>query len=78
MCHCNMWRLCPGLNDVIRAICLELYHCYGVSNIYGIKYGLQGFIPKYKHKIKKLTLESVLKILDMGGTILGSSRGEQK
>ncbi len=70
--------LCPGLNDVIRAICLELYHCYGVSNIYGIKYGLQGFIPKYKHEIKTLTPKSVLKILDMGGTILGSSRGEQK
>ena len=25
--------LCPGLNDIIRAIVLELYHIYGVKTI---------------------------------------------
>ena len=41
--------LCPGINDIIRAIVLALYHNYGVRNIYGIQYGFQGFIPSYGH-----------------------------
>ncbi len=69
--------LCPGLNDIIRSIVLELYHGYGVRNIYGIKYGLQGLSPKYKHDIIDLVPETVAGILDKGGTILGSSRGPQ-
>ncbi|MBW1864226.1 MAG: ATP-dependent 6-phosphofructokinase, partial [Deltaproteobacteria bacterium] len=31
--------LCPGLNDIIRAVVLELYFGYGVTNIYGFRYG---------------------------------------
>lgn len=69
--------LCPGLNDIIRAIVLELYYGYGVRNIYGIRYGLQGFIPKYGHAVMDLNPEAVTEILEMGGTILGSSRGPQ-
>lgn len=69
--------LCPGLNDIIRSIVLELFYGYGVRNIYGIKYGLQGFIPKYGHDIINLKPESVVNILEMGGSILGSSRGPQ-
>ncbi|MDL1968272.1 MAG: ATP-dependent 6-phosphofructokinase [Deltaproteobacteria bacterium] len=69
--------LCPGLNDIIRSIVLELYYSYGVRNVYGIRYGLQGFIPKYSHEIMDLKPESVVNILEMGGSILGSSRGEQ-
>ncbi|MBF0112711.1 MAG: ATP-dependent 6-phosphofructokinase [Desulfamplus sp.] len=69
--------LCPGLNDIIRSVVLELYYCYGVRNIYGIKYGLQGFIPEYGHSVVELTPNAVANILDMGGTILGSSRGTQ-
>ena len=69
--------LCPGLNVIIRAIVLELYHRYGVRNIYGIRYGLEGFIPKYEHDVMALTPKAVEDILDMGGTILGSSRGPQ-
>jgi 6-phosphofructokinase 1 len=69
--------LCPGLNDIIRAIVLELYHSYVVRDIYGIPYGLRGFIPKYGHPVRKLTPECVANILNMGGSILGSSRGPQ-
>ncbi|MBF0200867.1 MAG: ATP-dependent 6-phosphofructokinase [Desulfamplus sp.] len=69
--------LCPGLNDIIRSVVLELHHCYGVRNIYGIKYGLQGFIPEYAHDLVELTPGAVSNILGMGGTILGSSRGTQ-
>jgi 6-phosphofructokinase 1 len=69
--------LCPGLNDIIRAIVLELYHIYSVKTIYGIRHGLQGFIPEYGHDILDLTPATVSGIQDMGGTILGSSRGSQ-
>jgi len=69
--------LCPGLNDIIRSIVLELYHLYGVRNIYGIRHGLEGFIPKYGHSVMDLSPTSVSTILDMGGSILGSSRGPQ-
>ena len=69
--------LCPGLNDVIRSIVLSLYHGYGVRNIFGIRYGLQGFVPKYGHDIMELKPESVANLLKMGGSILGSSRGPQ-
>jgi len=69
--------LCPGLNDIIRAVVLELYFGYGVSNIYGFRYGLQGFIPSYGHDIIELTPVFVANILDMGGSVLGSSRGPQ-
>jgi 6-phosphofructokinase 1 len=69
--------LCPGLNDIIRAIVLELFYGYGVRNIFGFKYGLQGFIPKYMHDIMDLKPETVANINEMGGSILGSSRGPQ-
>jgi len=69
--------ICPGLNNVIRAIVLGLHHGYGVRSIYGIRYGLQGFIAKYQHSLMPLDPEVVSKIHELGGTILGSSRGEQ-
>jgi 6-phosphofructokinase 1 len=69
--------LCPGLNDIIRAVVLELYFGYGVTNIYGFRYGLQGFISKYGHEVIELNPEFVVNILDMGGYVLGSSRGPQ-
>lgn len=69
--------LCPGINDVIRALVMELYHRYGVENIVGIKYGFQGLIPKYGHAFMELTPEVVKDIHTVGGSILGSSRGRQ-
>ena len=69
--------LCPGLNDIIRAVVLELYHIYKVKNIYGVRHGLQGFIPEYGHKLEELTPKTVAGIQNTGGTILGSSRGSQ-
>ena len=69
--------LCPGINDIIRSIVLELHYAYGVRHIFGIRYGLQGFIAKYGHDIIDLTPEAVVNIHDRGGTVLGSSRGPQ-
>ncbi len=69
--------LCPGLNDIIRSIVLELFYGYGVKHIYGIRYGLQGFIPEFGRELMDLSSDTVSDILDMGGSILGSSRGPQ-
>jgi 6-phosphofructokinase 1 len=68
--------LCPGLNNVIRAIVLELHFIYGVHNIIGIPYGYQGFIPQYGHPVIDLRPEVVSYIHELGGTILASSRGQ--
>ena len=69
--------LCPGLNDVIRGVVMELYYRYGVKSIFGIPYGYQGFIDRYNHEIIPLSPEKVAGIHKSGGTILGSSRGQQ-
>ncbi len=69
--------LCPGINDVIEAIVMELNYHYGVRSIFGFRYGFEGLSPKYKHAPLELTPEVVTNIYVQGGTILGSSRGSQ-
>ena len=69
--------LCPGTNDVIRAIVMSLYHHYGVQNMYGFRYGYEGLVRSYGHEPLKLTTGLVSRIGESGGTILGSSRGHQ-
>lgn len=69
--------LCPGLNDVIRGLTVELWHRYGVRKIYGFCNGYQGFIARYGHPVLDLDPEVVSEINERGGTILGSSRGNQ-
>jgi 6-phosphofructokinase 1 len=69
--------LCPGLNDIIRSVVFELFYGYGAKNIYGIRYGLEGFIPRYGHDVVNLTPEYVSNINKRGGSVLGSSRGPQ-
>src|SRR5262245_37808698 len=69
--------LCPGLNDVIRAIVLSLRHHYGVNTVYGFRFGYEGLVPRIGHDPLELTPESVHRIHETGGSILGSSRGPQ-
>lgn len=69
--------ICPGVNDVIRAIVLSLYHHYGVPNVCGFRYGFEGLSPKYSHYPMELTPKEVVNIQQWGGTILGTSRGPQ-
>ncbi len=69
--------LCPGLNDVIRNLVMGLYHSYGVTRIFGFRYGYEGLVPQYKHEPILLDPESVSDIHAQGGTILASSRGQQ-
>jgi len=69
--------LCPGLNNVIRSLVMELYYRYKVTRILGIQYGYEGLISKYGHSFVDLNPAMVEKISMMGGTFLGSSRGNQ-
>lgn len=69
--------LCPGLNDVIKALVNTLWYVYGVDNIYGIQYGYSGLVPSYNLKPIVLTPDIVDNIHNNGGSILGSSRGAQ-
>ena len=69
--------LCPGLNDVIKGIVQILWFDYGIRHIFGIRYGLAGFIPSYGYEPLALTPDVVDEIHEDGGTILGSSRGGQ-
>lgn len=76
-CIVTCGGLCPGLNDVIRGVTLELISRYGVERVYGFCNGFQGFVPGARRAVIKLTTEVVSDINEHGGTILGSSRGEQ-
>lgn len=69
--------LCPGFNDVIRALVLELSYRYGVGKIFGFRNGYQGFIARHGHPVLELTPDLVGQINEEGGTILGTSRGQQ-
>ncbi|MCL1813052.1 MAG: ATP-dependent 6-phosphofructokinase [Treponema sp.] len=67
--------LCPGINDVIRAIVRCLWYRYGVRRITGIRYGYKGFLPEYRFGTKELNPDIVDDIHKLGGTFLGSARG---
>lgn len=69
--------LCPGINNVVRGIVLELTHAYGVQEIYGFRYGFEGLVTRHGHQPMRLRPEMVATIHHQGGTVLGSSRGGQ-
>jgi 6-phosphofructokinase 1 len=69
--------LCPGLNNVVRGLVLELTNSYGVERIYGFRYGYEGLIAKKNHEPLVLTADKVADIHHEGGTVLGTSRGNQ-
>jgi 6-phosphofructokinase 1 len=69
--------ICPGLNDVIRAVVLSLYYQYDVKEVYGFRYGYEGLNPAFGHTPMPLTPERVESISSLGGTFLGTSRGNQ-
>src|SRR3954454_23963783 len=69
--------LCPGLNDVIRALVMCLHHHYGVNSIYGFRLGYEGLVRRIGHEPLALTPPFVNRIHESGGSILGSSRGHQ-
>lgn len=69
--------LCPGLNNVIKGLVEILAFDYGIKNVFGIRYGYAGLSPKYGYAPIPLDVEAVDLIHELGGTVLGSSRGQQ-
>lgn len=67
--------LCPGLNDVIRSLFLELHHAYRVREVLGFRGGYQGLGATPEEPPVVLTPEFVDTIHLRGGTVLGTSRG---
>ena len=68
--------LCPGLNNVIRGLVLQLADNYGVSDVVGFRDGFRGLAGPDVTPVR-LTREVVSDIHNRGGTILGTSRGDQ-
>jgi len=67
--------LCPGLNNVIRSLFLELHHGYGVKQVLGFRGGYQGLDPRRGAEPVVMSCEFVDDIHQEGGTVLGTSRG---
>jgi 6-phosphofructokinase 1 len=67
--------LCPGLNNVIRSLFLELHYGYGVTEVLGFRGGYGGLDPSCGVEPVKITPQFIDGIHQKGGTILGSSRG---
>lgn len=61
---------CPGLNAVIRAVVRTAYFHYGFV-VMGIEDGYEGLLSPMK--VRPLGIEDVKGILQLGGTILGTS-----
>jgi 6-phosphofructokinase 1 len=69
--------LCPGLNNVVRSIYLELTRNYGVRHVLGIRNGYLGLNPAAGLAPIQLTDAYFSEAHKLGGTALGSSRGPQ-
>jgi 6-phosphofructokinase 1 len=67
--------LCPGLNNVIRGLVLELSQNYGVIDVVGFRNGYRGLVSA--DPPMALTSDVVRDIHNRGGTILGTSCGDQ-
>lgn len=62
---------CPGLNAAIRAVTRHAIGVHGMQ-VFGSRDGLTGLIDS-PNDVRELTLDSVAHIMDLGGTILGTS-----
>ena len=69
--------LCPGLNNVLRSMVLELYYKYGVRDLLGFRYGFEGLNPTVGLSPVPLDPAAVEDIHKHGGSVLGLSRGQQ-
>ncbi len=67
--------LCPGINNVVRSIVLELHHKYRAKRVLGFRYGYAGLDASKGIPPLELGPEDVLQIHRHGGSMLGVGRG---
>ena len=65
--------ICPGLNDVIRALVVELRGRYRIDEVLGARYGYSGLARDAR--LQPLDLAAVDDIHLRGGSVLGTCRG---
>ncbi len=70
--------ICPGMNNVIRAVVRCFWYRYGVRRISGVQFGYQGLLENSPWPLIPLDPDVVDEIQEKGGTILGSARGGGK
>ncbi len=70
--------ICPGMNNVIRAVVRCFWYRYGVRRISGVQFGYQGLLENSPWPLIPLDPDIVDDIQEKGGTILGSARGGGK
>ena len=75
---CTCGGICPGLNNVIRAVVRCFWYRYGVRRISGVQYGYLGLLENSSWPLIPLDPDVVDDIQEKGGTILGSARGGGK
>ena len=61
---------CPGINATIRGVCKTAINYYGME-VVGIHSGFQGLLTK---DVESFTDKSLSGLLNLGGTMLGTSR----
>jgi len=69
--------LSPGLNNVIRSLYSELSYNYLVPRVLGVRNGYLGLNPDSGLSMIEMSPAFVDHIHNLGGTVLGSSRGPQ-
>jgi 6-phosphofructokinase 1 len=69
--------LCPGLNSVIKGVIETLNQEYGIKDVVGIPYGYAGLADPKTYPPIMLDADKVDTIHLEGGSILGTSRGNQ-
>jgi 6-phosphofructokinase 1 len=69
--------LCPGLNNVVHGLVMELFGLYGVASVTGFRNGYRGLTHAGGADTLPLTPQTVRGVNDQGGTVLGTSRGSQ-
>ncbi|MCU1620404.1 MAG: 6-phosphofructokinase, partial [Modestobacter sp.] len=67
--------LCPGLNNVVRGLVMELHGHYGVTSVTGFRNGYRGLTRAGGADTLPLTPQAVGGLTDQGGTVLGTSGG---
>ena len=70
--------VCPGINDVIRAMVLELHYGYGVEKVLGFRFGFAGLDSASGYEPIVLDPSMVRDIHVRAGTVLGTSRGPRE
>jgi 6-phosphofructokinase len=68
--------LSTGTNTVVRELVVGLWELYGVRAIFGVRNGYRGFYSEEEEEPLPLEPATVHHWHKVGGTVLGTSRGE--